>query len=208
MTNPQIKTQAKVQAYEGISLKTIQQKGSDGQKIMAPLFDTDRNGKLEGLEVERFNNCIFKSEPGKVTMYDRTNDPEKPFVAEITYGKEGLRGEYRGKDYESTLDVSDKRNKKSVTIYDIYSGKAKIDLPKGKVTLNNLDGFDASVFADGMDVETNNSVIDYIDIKRGDLKMKNTESGGIFSSTVDVTTDGKSTVTTDKNTKADVRTEE
>ena len=37
--------------------------------------------------------------------------------------------------------------------------------------------------------------------------MKNTKSDGLFSSAVDVTTDGKSTVTTDKNTKVDVRTE-
>ena len=207
MTNPQIKTQAKVQAYEGISLKTIQQKGSDGQKIMAPFFDTDGNGKLEGLEVKRFNNSIFKTEPGKVTMYDRSDNPEKPFVAEITYGKEGLRGKY---GETTVLEVSDKRNKKSVKIWaDGISGKAKIDLPKGKVTINNLNkDCSAYVFANGMDVETNNSVIDYIDIKRGDLKMKNTESAGIFSSTVDVTTDGESTVTTDKNTKADVRTEE
>ena len=56
---PRIKTQTKVQAYEGIGLQTIQQKGSDGQKIMAPLFDVDGNGKLEGNEVKRFNNCIF-----------------------------------------------------------------------------------------------------------------------------------------------------
>lgn len=204
MTNPQIKTQAKVQAYEGISLKTIQQKGSDGQKIMAPLFDTDRNGKLEGLEVERFNNCIFKSEPGKVTMYDRSDDLEKPFVAEIAYGKEGLRGSYDG---WGNLDVSDKHNKKSVTIYGT-SGNAKIDLPKGKVTLNNLKEYVAEVFAYNMDVETKNSFISDITIKKGDLKMENTKDDNIFSSTVNVTTDGKSTVTTDKNTKVDVRTEE
>lgn len=206
MTNPQIKTQAKVQAYEGISLKTIQQKGSDGQKIMAPLFDTDGNGKLEGLEVERFNSSIFKTEPGKVTMYDRSNDSEKPFVAEITYGKEGLRGEYDGWH----LDVSDKHNKKSVTIYGTGTGNAKIDLPKGKVVLNNInrDQFSAEVDAYGMNVETKNSKISDINIKKGDLKIKNTKSGGLFSSAVDVTTDGKSTVTTDKNTKVDVRTEE
>ena len=37
MTNPQIKTQAKLHIYDGISVETVKQQGSDGQKI-APYF--------------------------------------------------------------------------------------------------------------------------------------------------------------------------
>ena len=62
MTNPQIKTQAKLHIYDGISVETVKQQGSDGQKIAVPLFDTDGNGKLEGREADRMNRCTFKSE--------------------------------------------------------------------------------------------------------------------------------------------------
>ena len=47
MTNPQIKTQAKLHIYDGISVETVKQQGSDGQKIAVPLFDTNGNGKAD-----------------------------------------------------------------------------------------------------------------------------------------------------------------
>lgn len=62
MTNQQIKPQAKLNLYEGISVETVKQQGSDGQKIAVPLFDTDGNGKIEGRELDRMNRCTFKSE--------------------------------------------------------------------------------------------------------------------------------------------------
>ena len=68
MTNPQIKTQAKLHIYDGISVETVKQQGSDGQKIAVPLFDTNGNGKLEGMEVDRMNRCTFKSEKNKVKI--------------------------------------------------------------------------------------------------------------------------------------------
>lgn len=62
MTNRQIKPQAKLNLYEGISVETVKQQGSDGQKIAVPLFDTNGNGKIEGMELDRMNRCTFKSE--------------------------------------------------------------------------------------------------------------------------------------------------
>ena len=78
MTNPQIKTQAKLHIYDGISVETVKQQGSDGQKIAVPLFDTDGNGKLEGMEVDRMNRCTLKSEKNIFSVEDGVVGPGLP----------------------------------------------------------------------------------------------------------------------------------
>ena len=172
MSNPQIKTQARIEAYEGIELKTIKQKGSDGQKLMAPLFDTDGNGKLEGYEVEAFNNCRFKAEPGKVTVFDKYY--ETPNITEIKYGKDGFQGEYQS--YQFAL-----RNKKHYFSIlgnpDATGGMiTKVDLTKGKVTVENADpnyprGYE--MWANNVDLTVKNSQVSSIDIYGGSLKLEN-----------------------------------
>ena len=166
---PRIKTQTKVQAYEGISLQTIQQKGSDGQKIMAPLFDVDGNGKLEGNEVKRFNNCIFKTEQGKITMYDRSKDFEKkPFVIEITYNKEPFTGNYDGLSFT----VSNKNGNKKLNVIGMAQGNIKVNLTNGKAIFDNVNPVDLQgvmVKANNMDIiEKSNSFIGPLDLNGGE----------------------------------------
>ena len=84
MTNQQIKPQAKLNLYEGISVETVKQQGSDGQKIAVPLFDTDGNGKIEGRELNRMNRCTFKSEKNKLTIFENKGE-NKQEVTEINY---------------------------------------------------------------------------------------------------------------------------
>lgn len=206
MTNPQIKTQAKVQAYEGISLKTIQQKGSDGQKIMAPLFDTDGNGKLEGLEVKRFNSSIFKTEPGKVTMYDRSNDLAKPFVAEITYDKGGFKGTYDG----WALKVQrDDNYLGTVEIYGTVTGNAKINLANNTALIKDVDTKSmrgAEIYSSCMDLTVKDSKVAIIDMCGGDsLKLKNTKDNGILDTKTRVNVyDSKTAVNADDKSKVNV----
>ena len=61
MTNPKVQPQARLEIYEGITVETVKQKGSDGQKMMVSLFDQNRDGVLDEREAAYFNSCIWNA---------------------------------------------------------------------------------------------------------------------------------------------------
>lgn len=137
------RVQPKVQAYEGMPVKKLQSVGSDGQKLMAPIFDVNKNGKFDGDEVDTFNHCTFKTEPGKVTIFDRGAGPTT-MITEIKYGKDGITGSYGefNDNYDSFgMQFSDKKHHREIAIMGLDTAfkSVKIDLTKGEASFSQLD---------------------------------------------------------------------
>lgn len=62
--------EAKLIVTEGMKVDYVKQHGNRAQQIAVKLFDADDSGDLKGSEVELFNNCVFKLENDKFTIYD------------------------------------------------------------------------------------------------------------------------------------------
>lgn len=65
-----LKVESKVQVTTGMKVNDVIKNGSKGQRIAANMFDVDGNGVFDKKETELFNNCTFKTEKGKITIYD------------------------------------------------------------------------------------------------------------------------------------------
>ena len=209
MTNPQIKTQAKLHIYDGISVETVKQQGSDGQKIAVPLFDTNGNGKLEGMEVDRMNRCTFKSEKNKLTIFENKGE-DKQEITEIKYNNTDDLYAMYDEHALNNLDMFSfgKYTKDGVTGYKHYFGsvanyaKRTIDLIHGKITVEGAKG---DLYGRNVDLTVKNSDISKIGINGGKVKLQNVKDKGlIYDNATEIKTDGKTAVDADINSKVKI----
>lgn len=217
--NPQVRAQAKLHIYEGMSVDTVKRDGSDGQKIAVTLFDTDGNGKLEGAEVTRMNNCTFKSEPNKLTIWEKQNDGTKSQL-EIKYKNlDELYNTYKdkalnlissfGRNISFSFNKYQKDGQEYCKNYVGFVGnsykKISIDMPNAKVT---VDGADGNIYGRDIDLTVKNSDAEKISTHGGKIKLENTKNKGLlWDSPTRVKTNGKTVVKQDANSEAEVRTE-
>ena len=209
MTNPQIKTQAKLHIYNGISVETVKQQGSDGQKIAVPLFDTNGNGKLEGMEADRMNRCTFKSEKNKLTIFENKGK-DKREITEIKYNNtDDLYAMCDGHALNN-LDMFNfgQYTKNGEKWFKNYFGSAAncakrtIDLIHGKVTVEGAKG---DLFGRNIDLTVKNSDISEIGINGGKVKLQNVKDKGlIYDSATEIRTNGKTAVHADTNSKVKI----
>lgn len=212
MTNQQIKPQAKLNLYEGISVETVKQQGSDGQKIAVPLFDTDGNGKIEGRELDRMNRCTFKSKKNKLTIFENKGE-NKQEVTEINYNNVNDLYAMHGERALNNLDMFSfgKYTKDGKTAYKHYFGsvasftKKIIDLVNGKVTIEGAKG---DLYGRNIDLTVKNSDINEIGINGGKVKLQNVKDKGlIHDSATEIKTNGKTIVNADTNSKVRINNE-
>lgn len=212
MTNQQIKPQAKLNLYEGISVETVKQQGSDGQKIAVPLFDTNGNGKIEGMELDRMNRCTFKSEKNKLTIFENKGENKRE-VTEINYNNVNDLYAMHGECALNNLDMFSfgKYTKDGKIAYKHYFGsvasftKRIIDLVNGKVTIEGAKG---DLYGRNIDLTVKNSDINEIGINGGKVKLQNVKDKGlIHDSATEIKTDGKTIVNADTNSKVRINNE-
>ena len=212
MSNPQIKPEARLNIYDGISVETVKRNGSTGQKIAVSLFDEDGNGKLEGYEAEKMNRCNFTSEPGKLTIFENKGD-EKPREMEIKYGNlEELYNEYKGKNLNKLWTFHFGRyEKEGETYYKYYFGhltdyeKISIDMPAGKVTVQGADG---NLYSRNIELSVKDSDIDEISATGGKVSLENVKNEGLlWDSATEVKNDGKTVVNGDADSKYEIGVE-
>lgn len=212
MTNKQIKLQAKLNLYEGISVEKVKQQGSDGQKIAVPLFDTNGNGKIEGMELDRMNRCTFKSEKNKLTIFENKGE-NKQEVTEINYNNVNDLYAMHGERALNNLDTFSfgKYTKDGKTAYKHNFGsvasftKRIIDLVNGKVTVEGAKG---NLYGRNIDLTVKNSDINEIGINGGKVKLQNVKDKGlIHDSATEIKTDGKTIVNADTNSKVRINNE-
>ena len=63
--------ESKLTVTEGMTVDYVKSHGNKAQQIAVKLFDVDNSGDLKGNEVELFNNCVFKLDNDKFTIYDK-----------------------------------------------------------------------------------------------------------------------------------------
>ena len=212
MTAPQVKTQPRVQIYEGMSVETVRKSGSEGQKLMAPLFDTDQDGKFDKYEAEAFNNCNFKTGKGKITIYNRSG-----YGAEITelkydnYEEDILCSGEQGEVYNEP-SMFNFKNDKGEDCYFSSMGKftkVVIDMIKGKVHVEGGNQAAFGLYTNNIELTAKNSDLEHISASNSKINLQNVKNKGLlWDSATEVETDGKTTVNADENSKVDVKAKE
>lgn len=213
MSNPQFKAETRLHIYDGISVETVKREGSTGQKIAVSLFDEDQNGILEGYEAERMNRCNFKSEPGKLTIFEDKGD-KKNRVMEIKYGN--LDELYAECQNVVTNDINsfsfgeyEKEGKKYLKYHFSKLAdyeKISIDMPAGKVTVQGAKG---SLFTRDIELTVKDSDLNGIYASGGKVNLENVKNEGLLiDSATEVRTDGTTIVKGDADSNYDISTEE
>ena len=216
MTNPQVKPEARVQIYEGMTVENVKRKGSTGQKIAASLFDGDKNGVLDKEEAEKMNRCIFKAEKNKLTIYENRGDGTKKQL-EIKYNKlEDLSNSLIiirndaslfewGYKKENGVEIA-KKIKQFIFLRDRYD-KMTIDMPAGKVSVQGAEG--NGIFGTNIDLSVKDSDLYHIGINEDtNLNLNNVRCEGSSSddpTNIEVNGD-KATIGTVFNSKYKVKT--
>ena len=180
----------KINAYEGIEVETIKQKGSTGQKLAVTLFDTDKNGVLDKTEAECFNSFTFTSKQKELTMY-RTVDGKKQTtiikyenVEDLKYSKIGANNRslflFGGKNYFNDEDESGGYTFNSGIDIVVNYKRAIIDMKNKKVDIegNGRGSHDTGIGAYGIELTLNNVDIKHMDFNDGTLNLKNTSNKG------------------------------
>ena len=193
----------KLQAYEGISLETIKTKGNSAQQKAASLFDANRDNKLTGDEVEKFNACIFADDPQKkeLRIHERLDDgrvkhttikyntPKDLDKKNMSY----INGEYFNK--------SEGKKASFVTLPEDYR-RAYIDFVGKKVSVSGADG--GAVNLANMDAHIRYSALKYVDVYgSGNVDLYKVHGNSLFSNTADVRV-SSSAVVTQKRSNVDV----
>lgn len=194
-----LKATQKLQAYEGISLETIKTKGNSAQQKAASLFDANRDNKLTGEEVEKFNACIFADDSQKkeLRIHEQLDDgrvkhttikynsPEDLDKKNMSY----INGEYFNK--------SEGKKTSFVTLPEDYR-HAYIDFVGKKVAVSGADG--GAMRVSNMDTQVRSSQLKYINID-GPVKvdMHRVYGNSLFSNTADVRVSSKAEVTENKS---------
>ena len=187
MTEPLI-TEKRINAYEGIKVKTIKQNGSTGQKLAVKLFDTDRNGVLDKNEADCFNNFTFTSKPKELTMY-RTVDGKKQATVIKYENIEDLEHSRISVNNHCSFRFGEKhylddRNKSLGCVFDsginidVNYKKAVVDMKNKKVAIegNGRNNHDTDISAWGIELTLNNVDVKNIDFNDGTLNLKNTSN--------------------------------
>lgn len=231
MGEPKITLQTRIIAREGTSLAEINRRGSDGQKIAAPLFDYDDNGKLEGEEVTNFNNYRFKVQSDKKSGINTLSlskwvheglhfmdYSEKQLDRTTVIKYKSLDQLYNTKDREKYPGVSagnyvDKSgyparfefgNGSEVELNSPYQ-KAEIDMTKNKVLVDGMEQQEYNIIninAENIDLTVKNSDIGNLVMYNGKLKLENTKSYGYYDKPVDVATNGVNKVKVQKDAQS------
>lgn len=211
MTQPQVKTQPRVQVYEGMSVEAVKKNGSDGQKLMAPLFDEDGDGKFNKYEAELFNSCNFKVEKGKITIYNRSG-----YGTEITelkydnYEKDILSPDTSGQTTNELGYYHFENDKGEECWFSCLGRYAKvvIDMIKGKVHVEGSNtGSAISLNGANIELTVKNSDLEEINAYGGKIKLQNVKDKGlIWDSATKITTDGKTLVEADADSDIEVST--
>ena len=192
----------KLQAYEGISLETIKTKGNSAQQKAASLFDANRDNKLTGDEVEKFNACIFADDPQKkeLRIHERLDDgrvkhttikyntPKDLDKKNMSYLEGTYRNKVNGKNHGVQLPK------------DYY--KANIDFVDNKLAVSGAKGSTLNVIR--MDTQISSSRLKYVGIA-GPVKvdMYKVYGNSLFSNTADVRV-SSTAVVTQKRSNVDV----
>ena len=188
-----LKSTQKIQAYEGISLETIKTKGNSAQQKAVALFDVNRDKKLTGNEVKRFNACIFADDTDKneLRIHERLDNGMVKHTTIKYNSPEDLdknmsyqEGEYRNK--------ADGKNR-GVRLPEDYR-RANIDFVDSKVTVSGADG--ATIEVLGMDTQVQGSKLKYINIYSPvNVELYKVRGNSIFSNTAEVRVHPKAEVT-------------
>lgn len=209
MTNPQVKPEARVQIYEGMTVENVKRKGSTGQKITASFFDVDKNGVLDKEEAEKMNRCNFKAEKNKLTIYENRDDGTRSQL-EIKYNK--LEDLYHcsisndtsvfewGYKKENGVEIA-KKIKRFLFALDEYD-KITIDMPAGKVSVQGAEG--NRIWGVNTDISVTDSDLEKIGMAADtNLNLKNVKNEGLlFDSATEISVHGdKATMGTVSDSK-------
>ncbi len=202
-----MKPEQRLQIREGMTVADVKKYGSKGQQLAASLFDFDRTGnkkngyKKDGVftkqEAELFNNFNFSVKDNTFTMYDRKQDQ----AIEIKYNNpEDLYRVLNDKyNTPSSLWCENEAGKRIAYLGDsTEGGKITIDLSKGTVTADGVDGENLVASANKLTVK--NSDIEKISTNSKELEIQNTKDKGVIW-------DSSTKVTAGKNTNVKIDTE-
>lgn len=207
MTQPQVKPQARVQIYEGMTVEAVKKNGSEGQKLMAPLFDLNQDGRYDANEAEQFNSYNFTTEKGKITLYENNNDGSRQ-ITEIKYDnfEEDVLCMYEGEPLNA-LDRFLFKNDKGEDCYFAKFAKytkAVIDMIKGTAQVENAKG--SYILGNGIELTIKDSDLEKIRLYNGKLNLQNVKDKGlIWDSATQIDADGKTIVEADAESKVEVK---
>ena len=194
--NQEIKVDEKeVKAHTGYHVAHIKAIGSTAQNLAVSLFDTDKNGVLNGREVNHFNSFSFSSKPNELTMYRIVDGKrqttvikyEKPEDFQCSVMSDTFCGFYFGgtKYLGGNEETKYYTLNSGVSLDLVNYEKAVIDMKNKKVTIDGTgrNKWDFAIKASGIDeLSLNNLDLRMIDLKDGvTLNLKNTSDKGIFS---------------------------
>ena len=177
MPEPKLVAQDRVKIYEGLSVKTVQQNGSDGQKLMASVFDKDKNGFYNKEEASLFESYRFKTTKDEIYMYQRNS--ENPNI--------NIRIKYNNPNELNYLQIEEDgmswNNKKGQRIsLENAEGDyndVDIDIPKNQAkvsTAKNMSGNVEKLSANNIDLIVSGDIENII-YDNGKLELKNVRGG-------------------------------
>lgn len=201
-----MKPEQRLQIREGMTVADVKKYGSKGQQLAASLFDFNgidynaykKDGVFTKQEAEIFNNFNFSVKDNTFTMYDRKQDQ----AIEIKYNNpEDLYRVLNDKyNTPSSLWCGNEAGKRIAYLGDsTEGGKITIDLSKGTITADGVDG--EHLVAGANKVTVKNSDLEKINSRTSnELEIQNTKDKGVIW-------DSSTKVTTGKNTNVKIDTE-
>lgn len=203
-----VKEQARVQICAGMTVQTVKRNGSDGQKLMAPLFDNNHDGVYSKQEAEHFNSYDFKTEDGKITIFSKNPDGSKQ-VTEIKY--DNFEGDvfhtFNGETLNRLGSYTFKDDKGKSCFFSCIGNYAKavIDMVKGTVQITN--GKCHNINGRNIELTIEDSDLERVGILKSKLNLQNTKDVGLFfDSATKVEAGGESIVNNDNASKVEITT--
>ena len=181
-----VQAQARLQIREGMTVAEVKKYGSEGQKLAASLFDSDRvknekgdfgkDGIFNKQEAEMFNNYNFSVRDGLFTMYDRKSGQ----ITEIKYDNiEDLKNLLNDEWNEPGCMLLDKNGKRRIFLGNATEGgKITLDLTNTTVTADGVKG--KYICASGEKVIVKNSDVGEVNTHAKELEIKNTKDKGLI----------------------------
>ena len=173
-----VQAQARLQIREGMTVAEVKKYGSEGQKLAASLFDSDRVENTNGDwgKAETFNNYNFSVRDGLFTMYDRKSGQ----TTEIKYDNiEDLKKLLNDKWNEPGCMTLFKNGKQRIYLGDATEGgKITLDLTNNTVTADGVKG--RFIYANGEKVIVKNSDVGEVCSHAKELEIKNTKDKGLI----------------------------
>ncbi len=201
--------QERIQTHAGMSVETVKRNGSEGQKLMVMLFDSNRDGILDKREAEHFNRYRFTTEEGKISMTNIENGD----VLELKYDnfEEDVLHLYKGEplNYPHDFTFKNKDGKSCYFSKLTRAAKTVIDMVTGKVTIEGAKPAGmrcpSNIYGRNIELTVKDSDVEEISITNSKLNLENTKDEGIiFDSATKVQTDEKSTIKADTDSKYEV----